>query len=449
MNPAAEAIPATRYAKSGRYHIAYQVIGGGALDIVFVPGFVSHVEYAWEDPLLSRYFRRLASFARLVVFDKRGTGMSDPVPVDQLPTLEERMDDVRAVMDAAGVQRAALMGISEGGPMCLLFAATFPERTAALVLGHTTARFAWAEDYPFGTRPDQRDAMLHRLEQGWGTGVLLGAFAPSLAADAGMRESWARFQRRAASPGAAAAVTRMCFETDARALLAAITVPTLIVHRTGERMLPVAHARFLKEHICGSKLVESPGDDHFFWVGNAAAELDQVELFLTGELQHAAPDRVLATILFTDIVDSTGRAAELGDARWREILERFYALARAELQRFRGREVDSAGDGLFAAFDGPARAVRCAAAIRAGTRVLGLDIRAGAHTGECELINGKLGGIAVHTGARIAAQAQPGEVLVSGTVKDLVAGSGLAFEDRGTRQLKGVPGEWRLYAVTG
>lgn len=449
MSAAADRIPETRYAKSGRYHIAYQVLGSGALDVVFVPGFVSHVEYAWEDPQLSRYFRRLASFARLIVFDKRGTGMSDAVPVDQLPTLEERMDDVRAVMDAAGVERAALVGVSEGGPMCLLFAATYPGRTTALVLAHTTSRFAWAEDYPFGSQPEQREKMLQRLEQGWGAGVLLGAFAPSLAADAAAREHWARFQRRAASPGAAAAVTRMCFETDARALLPSISVPALIVHRTGDRMIPIEHARYLQRHIAGAKLVESPGDDHFFWVGNTDAELDQIEMFLTGELHAAAPDRVLATILFVDIVDSTARIATLGDAGWRQLLERFLGLARAELQRFRGLEVDTAGDGLLAAFDGPARAIRCAAAIRAGARNLGLDLRAGAHTGECELINGKPGGIAVHTGARVAAQALPGEVLVSGTVKDLVAGSGLAFEDRGLRALKGVPGEWRLFAVAG
>jgi pimeloyl-ACP methyl ester carboxylesterase len=444
-----ESVPETRYAKSGRYHIAFQVVGNGPLDIVFVPGFVSHVEYAWEIPGVDRYLRRLASFARLIVFDKRGTGMSDPVQPQQLPTLEERMDDVRAVMDAAGSSSAVLVGVSEGGPMCLLFAATFPERTAALVLNHTTARFAWAADYPWGVRPEQYQGMIERLESGWGTGVLLGAFAPSLANDANARQSWARIQRRAASPGAAAAVTRMAQETDARAVLPAITVPTLIVHRTGDRMLAIDHARYLARHIRGARLVEFPGDDHFFWVGGSVdAELDQIELFLTGELHEAAADRVLATILFTDIVDSTLRAAELGDSRWRELLERFYAAARAELQRFRGREIDTAGDGLFAAFDGPARAIRCGQAIRARAGALGLRVRAGAHTGECEVINRKLGGIAVHIGARVAGQAQADEVLVTGTVKDLVAGSGIAFEDRGRHALKGVPGEWRLFLAS-
>ena len=443
-----DGVPQTRYARSARYHIAYQVVGSGPLDIVFVPGFVSHVEYAWEVPEIARCFRRLASFARLIFFDKRGTGMSDPVPPEQLPTLEERMDDVRAVMDAAGSRRAALVGVSEGGPMCLLFAATFPERTAALVLAHTTARFAWAQDYPWGAHPEQQETMNERLESGWGTGVLLGAFAPSLAKDAAAREGWARMQRRAASPGAAAAVTRMAFATDARAVLPAVTVPTLILHRTGDRMIAVDHARYLARHIRGARLVESAGDDHFFWVGGSVdAELDEIELFLTGELREAATDRVLATILFADIVDSTRRAAELGDARWRELLERFYSLARAELQRFRGREIDTAGDGLFAAFDGPARAIRCGQAIGSRAGALGLRVRAGAHTGECEVINDKLGGIAVHIGARVAAQAQPDEVLVTGTVKDLVAGSGIAFEDRGASALKGVPGEWRLYAA--
>jgi pimeloyl-ACP methyl ester carboxylesterase len=440
--------PTTRYAKSGRHSIAYQVVGDGPVDILFVPGFVSHVEHAWDDPQMSRYFARLASFARLIVFDKRGTGMSDPVPVQALPTLEERMDDVRAVMDAAGSSRAALIGVSEGGPMCLLFAATHPDRTAALVLAHTFARGSWAPDYPCGARPDQQQQMLERMEAGWGTGVLLNAFAPSYAGDDLARERWARFQRRASSPGAAAALVRMVFETDARSALPAITVPTLVVHRDRDRLFPVEGARHLAASIAGAKLCIFPGVDHFYWGGPTVdAELDQVELFLTGELHRHAADTVLATILFADIAGSTSIAAELGDARWRDLLVRFYALARQQLQRFRGRELDTAGDGLFAAFDGPARAIRCAEAIRAGVRALGFDIRAGAHTGECEVIDGKLCGIAVHIAARIAGQPAPGEVFVSRTVKDLVAGSGIAFEDRGTRALKGVPGEWPLYAV--
>jgi len=439
--------PRTQYARSGRYHIAYQVIGDGPLDVLFVPGFVSHVENAWEDPLLSRFFMRLASFARLIVFDKRGTGMSDPVPVQDLPTLEERMDDVRAVLDAVGSSRAALIGASEGGPMCMLFAATYPERTVALVLSHTFARGSWSADYPWGPGPDIQQALLERMEDGWGSGVLLGAFAPSQVRDKDARERWARYQRRASSPGAAVALVRMVYEIDARAVLPAITVPTLVVHRRGDRMFAVEGARHLAQHIRGAKLFESDSEDHFFWLGPADKELDEIELFLTGELHNHAPDRVLATILFIDIAGSTALVADIGDRRWRELLESYLALARSQLSRFRGRELDTAGDGLFAAFDGPARAIRCADAIRAGARGLGVEVRAGSHTGECEVIDGKLGGIAVHIAARVAAVAQPGETFVSSTVKDLVAGSGITFVDRGPRDLKGVPGDWRLYAV--
>jgi pimeloyl-ACP methyl ester carboxylesterase/class 3 adenylate cyclase len=440
--------PQTRYARSGDHHIAYQVLGHGPLDLVFVPGFVSNVEYAWEDPQLAHFYRRLASFARLILFDKRGTGMSDPVSIAQLPTLEERMDDVRAVMDAAGSQRAALVGVSEGGALCLLFAATYPDRTSAIAIIGSFARIAWAPDYPFGVPPASYRTMLEKLEQGWGQGALLGAFAPSLAGDAAMRESWARLQRRAASPGAAAAVTRMAFETDARSILPAIRVPTLILHRSGDIMVEVEHGRYLAREIAGAKLVEVPGIDHFYWVGDADAYIDHIEEFLTGERQAPASDRVLATILFADIAGSTEKAAQLGDTRWRQLLDSFYSVARRQLARFRGTEVDTAGDGFFASFDGPARAVRCAAAIGGGARLLGLEVRAGVHTGECEVMGPKIGGIAVHIGARVAGQAKPGEVLVSSTVKDLVAGSGLAFEDRGSHALKGVPGQWQLYAAT-
>lgn len=447
MSDSMQTSPTTRYAKSGRYNIAYRVTGNGPIDIVFVPGFVSHVENNSEDPLIGPYFARLASFARLIVFDKRGTGMSDPVPVQDLPTLEERMDDVRAVMDAVGSSRAALVGVSEGGPMCLLFAATYPERTIALVLAHTFARGSWAADYPWGARPEQQTALLERMERGWGEGVLLSAFAPSYARDAEFRDRWARGQRQASSPGAAAALVQMVYETDARHLLSSISVPTLVLHRDGDRMFSVEGARYLASNIRGAKLAESSSTDHFFWVGPKDRELDEIELFLTGELHQHASDRVLSTILFADIVGSTARVAELGDARWRELLDRYYAVTREQLQRYRGRELDTAGDGLFAAFDGPARAVRCASAIRSGAAALGLEVRAGSHTGECEVVNGKLGGIAVHIAARVAAQAAPDEILATSTVKDLVAGSGIVFEDRGSRQLKGVPGEWQLYAA--
>ena len=441
-------IPETRYAKSGDCHIAYQVLGKGPLDVVFIPGFVSHVEACWADARLAHFYRRIASFARLILFDKRGTGMSDPVPVQQLPTLEQRMDDVRAVMDAAGSQRAALVGVSEGGPMSLVFSATHPDRTVAMVIVGTYARVAWAPDYPIGFRPEVWRSTLERMEQGWGRGVLLSAFARSLADDESARAWWGRFQRQAASPGAAVAVMQMAYELDARPILPAIRVPTLILHRTDDCMLPVEHARYLAQHIPGARYVELPGLDHFFFTGDADAYLDQIEEFLTGELRAGEPDRVLATVLFADIVGSTERAAQLGDARWHTLLDGFYDVARRQLERFRGREIDSAGDGFFAAFDGPARAVRCATAIGSGVRSLGLEVRAGVHTGECEVMGAKLGGIAVHIGARVAGHAQPGEVLVSSTVKDLVAGSGISFDERGAHALKGVPGQWSLYAVT-
>lgn len=440
-------VPETRYAKSGDCHIAYQVVGEGSLDVVFIPGFVSHLEHAWDEPRFAHFYRRLASFSRLILFDKRGTGMSDPVPIQQLPTLEQRMDDVRAVMDAAGSQRAALVGVSEGGPLNLLFAATHPDRTVAMVIIGSFARIAWAPDFAFGTKPDVWRALLERMEQGWGQGVLLSAFAQSLSTNVAARDWWARFQRQAASPGAAGALMRMIYEIDTRAILPAIRVPTLILHRTEDRMVPVEHARYLSRHIAGARYVEVPGADHFFFTGDADAYLDQIEEFLTGERHAGASDRVLATVLFADIAGSTERATQLGDSRWHELLDSFYSIARRQLERFRGREIDTAGDGFFAAFDGPARAIRCAAAIGSGVRLLGLEVRAGVHTGECEVMGAKIGGIAVHIGARVAGQAEPGEVLVSGTVKDLVAGSGILFCDRGAHVLKGVPGEWHLYTV--
>jgi pimeloyl-ACP methyl ester carboxylesterase len=439
--------PKTEYAKSGRTHIAYQVLGEGPLDLVYLHGWISHLELIWEQPAAARFLRRLASFTRLILWDKRGTGLSDPVPIDQLPTLEQRMDDVRAVMDAAGSERAALMGASEGGPMELLFAATYPTRTAALILLASYARLSWAPDYPWGTPTEVSDKFLDHVEREWGTGVALGTLAPSQKDDPQMREWWSRFQRQAASPGAAVALLRMSYDTDVRAALPAITAPTLILHRTGDRMMPVAHSRYLAQHIQGAKYVELPGDDHLPFVGDADALVDEVQEFLTGTREHVEPDRVLATVLFTDIVGSTERAAAIGDRKWRDLLDGYYALARRELGRFRGREIDTAGDGFFAAFDGPARAIRCAEAISTGVRSLGIEIRAGLHTGECEVIGEKVGGIAVHIGARVASLARAGEVLVSSTVKDLVAGSGIGFEDRGTQTLKGVPGEWRLFAV--
>ena len=438
-------VPKTRYAKSGDVHIAFQVVGEGPLDLVYVPGFVSHIEYEWEQPRAAKFLQRLASFSRLIRFDKRGTGLSDRV--SGIPTLEQRMDDVRAVMDAVGSEKAALLGISEGGPMSLLFAATYPQRTSALILYGSYARRAWAPDHPCGVSEEEMQRVLDAMERDWGGPATIDTRAPSMAHDEGYRQWLGNYLRLAASPGAALAIMRMNMEIDVRHVLPAIRVPTLILHRTGERLTRVEQARYMAERIPGAKLVELPGMDHTPYAGDADAIADEVEEFLTGVRHRAEPDRVLATVLFTDIAGSTERAVALGDHRWRELLETHHTLVRRELARFRGREIDTAGDGFLATFDGPARAIRCACAAGDAVRQIGIEIRAGLHTGECEVMGDRVGGIAVHIGARVAALAAPGEVLVSSTVKDLVAGSGLEFEDRGTHLLKGIPGEWRLFSV--
>jgi class 3 adenylate cyclase/pimeloyl-ACP methyl ester carboxylesterase len=439
--------PETKYARSGKLHIAYQVVGNGPIELVFVPGFISHLEEAWETPAWAQFFTRISEFTRLILFDKPGTGLSDPVTGPQ--PLDERMDNVRAVMDAAGVERAALFGLSEGGPMSILFAATYPQRVTHLVLSGTTPRFLVDDGYPHGITHEWLAGMIERIESGWGDGALLGLFAPSIADDPRARQWWGRFQRRAASPGMARALIAMLAEIDVRAVLPTIHVPTLIIHRTGDRPVPIGAARYLAEHIPGAQLVEQPGEDHFPWIGEADAFVDEVEVFLTGERQSREMDRVLATVLFTDIVGSTEHAARLGDRGWRDLLQEHNTVVRSEIARMRGREVGTAGDGFLATFDGPARAIRCACAIQDAVKPLGITVRAGLHTGECEMIGEDVGGIAVHIGARVASLAGPGEVLVSSTVKDLVAGSGLSFADRGAHALKGVPGEWRLYRVDG
>ncbi len=432
---------------SGDVNIAYQVMGEGPLDLVFVMGWVSHLDYYWEEPLFARFLRRLASFSRLILFDKRGTGLSDRVALHELPTLEQRMDDVRAVMDAAGSERAALMGVSEGGPMCLLFAATYPERTAALVLNGAYARRLWAEDYPFGERPEEYEAFLEDIRKNWGGPVGLERRAPSMIDDQRFRNWWATYLRMSASPGAAYALTRMNSEIDVRHALSVVHVPTLVIHRTGDRSLPIEGARYMAERMPRAKLIELSGDDHLPFVGEQDEILDDVEEFLTGIRPPPAPARVLTTVLFTDIVGSTERAAALGDRRWRDLLEMHNAVIRRELALYRGDEIDTAGDGFFASgFDGPARAIRCGCAIRDAVASLGLDIRVGVHTGECDVVDGKLSGLAVVIGSRVAAQAEPAEVLVSGTVRDLVAGSGIEFEPKGTKELKGL-GEWPVFAV--
>jgi pimeloyl-ACP methyl ester carboxylesterase len=441
--------PETRYAKSGDVHIAYQVTGEGPIDLVFVPGFVSHVEANWQAPNSAKFFSRLASFSRLILFDKRGTGLSDRS--SQLFTLEQRMDDVRAVMDAVGSERAAVFGISEGGPMSILFAATYPERTAALVMYGTYAKRAWADDYPFGWKDEDWTMFFANVESHWGTprGIDLNVWAPSVAHDESACLKVAAYMRAAASPGAVKAVMQMNREIDVRNVLPTVHVPTLIAHRTGDRNISIEQARYMVERMPSARLVELPGEDHMPWFGDRDALLGEVEEFLTGVRHEPEPDRVLATVLFTDIVNSTERAAELGDRQWRDLLARHHSLIREELGRFRGREIDTAGDGFFATFDGPARAIRYAEAIQNAVTLLGLSVRVGLHTGECEVMDEKVTGIAVHIGARVMSHATPGEVLVSRTVKDLVAGSGIGFTDSGAYELKGVPGKWRIFAVTG
>jgi pimeloyl-ACP methyl ester carboxylesterase/DNA-binding CsgD family transcriptional regulator len=409
------------------------------------PGWVSNVEVFWEEPACVRFFERLASFSRLILFDKRGTGLSDRVA--DLPTLEQRMDDVRAVMDAAGSRRAALYGYSEGGPMCALFAATYPARTTALVMDGTFARAVRADDYPWGPTEEERLRRVADSERNWGGPVGLDRFAPSRLHDGQFSDWWARFLRLSASPGAAAALARMNIQIDIRPVLPSIHVPTLILHRSGDRTVDVHKGRHLAQHIPGAKYVELPGIDHEPFTGDMDATLDEVEAFLTGVRRGPDPERVLATLLVTEIAAATERAAVMGDRRWRELEGQYHTLARRELARYRGREVEATGEGFLATFDGPARAICCATAVSAAVRQLGIEIRAGLHTGEVELLREGVTGIAVRIGARVAAEARPGEVLVSSTVKDLVAGSGLGFRDRGLHILKGIPGEWRLFAV--
>lgn len=441
--------PRTHYTKAGGVNIAYQVLGDAPRDLVVVPGWISHLEAAWDVPAYAEFYERLASFSRLILFDKRGTGLSDRVPADQLPTLEERMDDVRAVMDAAQSRRAALLGCSEGGPMSALFAATYPERTTALIMYGSFAQLDLEDSLVkrCAGSPEEFETL---VEERWGEGYPpFEVWAPSVASVPAAREVFYRRMREGASPSAAVAIWRMVRQTDARHVLPTIHVPTLILHRAGDLIVGVSHGRYLAAHIPGAKYVELPGSDHVIYVGDSGTLVGEIEEFLTGERHESESDRVLATVLFTDLVGSTAHAVKLGDRAWRELLDRHHALVRAEFARFRGREVDTAGDGVFGIFDGPGRAIRCARSIRDAVRSLGIDIRVGLHTGECELMGAKVAGIAVHIGARVMAEAGPSEVLVSRMTRDLVAGSPFVFEDRGTRTLKGVPGTWPLFAVVG
>ena len=436
----------TRYATaSDGVSIAYQVLGEGPRDLVWVPGWISHVEAAWDEPTMARFFERLASFSRLILFDKRGTGLSDRVIDTQLPTLEQRMDDVRTVCDAVDSERAALLGVSEGAPMCLLFAATYPGRTTGIILFGGYARREQTSDYPWGVSPEEQAAFLAEIERDWGGPVGLDVRAPSKLGDGRFRDNWARYLRMGASPGAVLALTRMNAEIDVRPILETIRVPTLVLHRSGDRVIPIEAGRYLAERIPAASFIELAGEDHLPWIGDAGAVLGEIEQFLTGVRTQPEPDRMLATVLFTDIVGSTQRAAELGDTAWTDVLKAHHARIREELERYGGREMRTTGDGFFVLFEGPARAVRCALALVEAVRPLGLEIRAGLHIGEVELAGDDIEGLAIHIGARIAALAGTGEVLVSRTIKDLVVGSGLTFHDRGMHALKGVSEEWQLF----
>ncbi|HSE18996.1 MAG TPA: alpha/beta fold hydrolase [Pyrinomonadaceae bacterium] len=446
LGPALQRPPETMYARSGDVNIAYQVIGDAPLDLVFVMGWVSHLEYFWREPSFARFLLRLASFSRLVLFDKRGTGLSDHVPINQLPTLEQRMDDVRAVMDAVGSERAALIGVSEGGPMCSLFAATYPEKTLALVMIGTYAKRIRDAEYPWGPTLEQREQFFEVMRKQWGGPVGIDERAPSVADDPQFRDWWATYLRMGASPGAAVALTQMNAEIDVRNVLPSIRVPSLVIHRTDDQCLKVEEGRFVAQRIPGAKFVELPGNDHLPFVGDQDAILDEVEEFLTGVRHVAEPDTVLATVLVARLVGIKERVQNLGPERWSEWWRRLHAHITKEIEWFRGREVDILENRLLAIFDGPARAVRCAAAITEYTSRLGVKTSTGLHTGECEIVDGQVAGAAAQMCVCVANEAGPGEVLVSSTVKDLVAGSGISFEDRGVHMLAGC-GECRLFAV--
>ena len=438
--------PETMYARSGDVNIAYQVIGDAPLDLVFVMGWVSHMEYFWREPSFARFLLRLASFSRLILFDKRGTGLSDRVPINQLPTLEQRMDDVRAVMDAVGSERAALCGVSEGGPMCSLFAATYPEKTLALVMIGTYAKRVRDAEYPWGPTQEQREQFFEVMRKQWGGPVGIDERAPSVANDPQFRDWWATYLRMGASPGAAVALTQMNAEIDVRNVLPSIRVPSLVIHRREDQCLKVEEGRFVAERIPGAKFVELPGDDHLPFVGNQDAILDEVEEFLTGVRHPIEPDTVLATVMVARLVGIKEQADRLGPERWAEWWRRLHAHLTKEIEWFRGREIDILENRLLAIFDGPARAVRCASAITEYASRLGVQTSIGLHTGECEIVDSHVTGAAAQMCVCVANEAEAGEVLVSSTVKDLVAGSGIRFEERGVHTLAGC-GEWRLFAV--
>jgi len=438
--------PDTRYARSGELHIAYQVIGEGPIDLLWVPTWIWEIEHMWEDPSTARMMEALASFSRLITFDRRGLGRSDPTPGGGAPTLEEQMDDLVAVMDAVGSREAAVVAMLDAGAMASLFAATHPERTRALVLFEAQPCMCWTPDYDWTMTREQRAQYVDHVREDWGSGDRV--LAVTAGGDARLRQWAGRLERLAASPGTAAEIVRMNGEIDVRPVLPSIQAPTLVLHRPDNSYVDNRHSLYLAEHIPGARRLELPGRHTLPFGPGQEAFVEEIEEFLTGARHVADSQRVLATVMFGDIVDSTARAAELGDQRWRQVLEGFNRAYERELGRFRGRTVKALGDGVLATFDGPARAIMCAAAVRAVARAeFGLELRAGMHTGEVEVMGQDIGGIAVHIAARVLTFARPGELVVSGTVRDLVVGSGIEFEDRGEHELRGVPGEWRLWAV--
>lgn len=437
--------PETKYAVTDGVHIAWQAFGSGPVDVIFVPGWFSNVELVWDSPWWTRFFTRLAAFSRVLLFDKRGTGLSDR----EAPAfaLEDRMDDLRVVMDAAGSERAVLMGNSEGGPMCALFAAAYPSRTRGLIMMGSYARRVSTDDYPWGASPESYATLVERMEANWGSAIDIAARAPSLAEDKDFVKGFARYLRLSASPATALKYARMNGDIDVRAMLSSIRVPTLILHATGDRVCDVGNARYLAGKISGARLREIDSDDHLFHLTQVDQAIDEIEEFVTGHRSEPPDESVVTTILFTDIVGSTELASKLGDRRWANVLSEHHAHVRSLLERYRGIEVKSTGDGFHATFDGPARAIRCALELQRTITSLDLHLRVGLHTGECVISQDELEGIAVHIAARVAQEAAAGEVLVSQTVRDLVAGSGIEFERRGEHHLRGVPDSWRLYAA--
>jgi class 3 adenylate cyclase/pimeloyl-ACP methyl ester carboxylesterase len=437
----------THYARIGDASVAYQVTGEGPMDVLFIPGFVSNVEQYWEMPKIPEILHRFERYSRLIRYDKRGTGLSDPM--DHVPTIDDRIDDMLAVMDAVDCDQAHLFGVSECGPIAILFAATYPDRVKSLALYAGAARYTVGDDYPIGWPPDffESDEVKSRVLDGWGEGVAIETFAPSCIGDDAFIEAWGRFQRAGASPSMGLMTMQALTKIDVRDLLPSVRVPTLLLHRKGDVAVSCAASAYMSERIPNCRYLELPGDDHLWFAGDTDSIFDPVEEFFTGGIAEPVNDRVLATVMFTDIVDSTKHASEMGDARWRELLGEHDVRMTNLVERFRGRAIKSTGDGMLATFDGPTRALACAAAAQGAVSPLGIHLRAGLHTGECEVLGDDIAGLAVHIAARVSALAEADEVLVSSTVKDLVVGSGVTFDSRGATELKGVPGEWNLFAA--